>query len=240
MTITLVARCRRTGRLGLATASALVSVGLHCDGAVRSNVGATLTQGAAHRRNNALALRLLAQGFAPAQVLDQLRENDPDFEARQVAIVDRAGRAVAHTGTQTGAWAGHRLGEGYAALGNRLSEESALRQLADTFESTPDLALEERLLKALEDARDARKAVAEHKQQSAKSVALIVFGHEDYSDVDLRVDLHDEPIGELRRLYDEYQPFAAYYVERAKNPRNALPQREFADMLNARKAKEAS
>jgi uncharacterized Ntn-hydrolase superfamily protein len=72
-----------------------------------------------------------------------------------------------------------------------------------------------------------------------RSVALVVYGVRDYSDVDLRVDMHERPIAELRRLYDEYQPFGVYYDERAKNPREAIPQREFADML-ARKREGAS
>jgi len=217
--------------LGLATAGELISVGLHCSGAVRSGIGATLTQGSPFPRNNALTLNLLAQGFAPAQVLGQLRENDPDFQSRQVAIVDREGRTVSHTGARTTGWAGHRQGAGYVAMGDQLSGDSALAPLAELFESSAGLELEERLLKALEGVRE---------PQRLRSVALIVFGNQDYSDTDLRVDLHDEPIAALRRLYDEYQPFAAYYLERARNPRNALPQREFADMLNARRTKDAS
>jgi hypothetical protein len=54
------------------------------------------------------------------------------------------------------------------------------------------------------------------------------------------VDLHDDPIAELRRIYDEYQPFAAYYLERGKHPRQAISQMEFADMLYAGRKKEAS
>ena len=71
--------------------------------------------------------------------------------------------------------------------------------------------------------------------KNVRSVALVVFGDNDYSDVDLRVDLHADPIAELRRLYDEYQPFAQYYDERGRRPREAITQREFADMLYARK-----
>ncbi|MCW5605279.1 MAG: DUF1028 domain-containing protein [Burkholderiales bacterium] len=240
MTITLVACCPRTGRLGLATASERISVGLHCDGAVHSNVGATFTQGFRSPRNNALALRLLAQGFAPASALDQLRANDPDCEAGQIAVVDREGEVVAFTGARAAAWSGHRLGAGYAALGNRLRGETLLGELADAFEANGSLDLEERLLKALEAARAANEAAAQHERQNLKSVALVVFGRQRYSDIDLRVDLHDDPVAELRRLYDEYQPFAAYYVERGKNPRNALPQREFADMLYASRAKKTT
>jgi uncharacterized Ntn-hydrolase superfamily protein len=239
MTFTLVARCQRTGRLGIAIASELVSVGLYCDGAVRSHVGATVTQGSPHPQNNALALRLLAQGHAPPHVLEQLRGNDPHSEYRQVGIVDREGRVAVHTGTNIAA-GGHQLGAGYVALGTDVSGKAVIGQLAAAFESHAQFDLEERLLRALEAARDSARQLAGSPRLRARSVALIVFGNQDYSDIDLRVDLHDEPIAELRRLFDEYQPFAAYYLERGKNPRNAITQREFADMLYASKAKEAS
>jgi uncharacterized Ntn-hydrolase superfamily protein len=36
--------------------------------------------------------------------------------------------------------------------------------------------------------------------------------------VDLRVDLHDVPEAELRRLWDWYAPMVPYYVERAFSP----------------------
>ena len=240
MTFSLIAYCQRTKRLGVAIASEFLSVGRHCDGAIRSNVGATLTLGSLDPYNNALAIRLLAQGFNPSAVLDQLRANDPNFESTQAAIVHYSGKTAVHTGRKLLGSSRHRLGNGYVALCNGLCGLAAFNELATSFESNVELELEDRLLNTLESARDIQKAEIQDEQQITRSVALIVFGRQSYSDIDLRVDFHDEPIGELRRLYDEYQPFAAYYIERGKNPRNALPQREFADMLYASKAKEGS
>lgn len=230
MTYTIVARCQRTGRLGIATAAELVCAGLYCAGAARSRVGATLTQAAPSPRNNVLALNLLAQGRTPANVMDELRANDPDFSTRQIALVDREGNAAAHSGAQTPAWTGHRIGSGYVAMASAVGSEEAIGPLSAAFESGASLELEERLLQALEAARDGRA------RPTARSVALVVFGDQPYSDVDLRVDCHDEPVAELRRLFDEYRPFAAYYLERGRHPRQAIPQREFADLLYARKA----
>jgi len=36
--------------------------------------------------------------------------------------------------------------------------------------------------------------------------------------VDLRADEHDEPVGELRRLYKLYIPLMTYYDQRPANP----------------------
>jgi hypothetical protein len=38
-------------------------------------------------------------------------------------------------------------------------------------------------------------------------------------------------VDELRRIYIDYKPSIAYYEERARSPRNAIPAMEFADML---------
>jgi uncharacterized Ntn-hydrolase superfamily protein len=113
-----------------------------------------------------------------------------------------------------------------------LPGEPVVRALRASYESGASLDLDARILAALE-AVDSADAAA------MRSVALVVYGAHDYSEVDLRVDMHEQPIAELRRLYDEYQSFGAYYDERAKNPRAALPQREFADML-ARKGEGAA
>ena len=36
---------------------------------------------------------------------------------------------------------------------------------------------------------------------------------------DLRVDEHEEPIGELRRIFEWFRPLLPYYSERPYNPR---------------------
>ena len=37
-------------------------------------------------------------------------------------------------------------------------------------------------------------------------------------DVDLRVDVHREPVGELRRVFDAYRPAIPYYNLRPRDP----------------------
>jgi uncharacterized Ntn-hydrolase superfamily protein len=38
-----------------------------------------------------------------------------------------------------------------------------------------------------------------------------VYDDQTFAHVDLRVDVHPEPIGELRRMFDEYRPAIPYY-----------------------------
>ena len=100
MTDTLIARCARSGRLGIATASYTLAIGAYCDGAVRPNVGATLTQGAPLVRNNRLAINSLAMGATPQLALRALEHNDEHFDYRQIAILDRDGAGASRQGLQ--------------------------------------------------------------------------------------------------------------------------------------------
>ncbi len=68
-------------------------------------------------------------------------------------------------------------------------------------------------MSALEAGRDAG---GQHGGQH--SANLIVYSKQDYALVDLRVDEHEEPIGELRRLHDLYAPQAEYYENRPWQP----------------------
>ena len=49
-------------------------------------------------------------------------------------------------------------------------------------------------------------------------LALLVVNKKSYAWVDLRADEHDEPVGELRRLYGLYIPLIPYYDNRPSNP----------------------
>jgi uncharacterized Ntn-hydrolase superfamily protein len=85
---------------------------------------------------------------------------------------------------------------------------SVLDDSAAAYERTPDLPFAERLLAAL-DAGDAAGGDKRGKQ----AAALLIVTTEDYPFLTLRVDDHEEPFVELRRLYDKslerFQPFTA-------------------------------
>jgi len=231
MTYTVIARCARTGRLGIGTASYTMAIGAYCDGAVRPNVGVTITQDAPLQRNNRLAINSLAQGCTPKLALSALERNDDHHEYRQIAIIDREGTAVAHTGSCVREARGQRVGRGFVALGSQLASEKVLDALVARFEAESQADLEDRLLAALEAGRDAGGLKGSKGALPERSVAVIVWSRNEYSDFDLRVDLQDGAIAALRSMYADYKPTAEYYEERARHPRNALPAMEFADML---------
>ena len=69
MSYSIVGICGRSGRLGIGIASYTMAVGAYCDGAVRPNVGATITQDIPLQRNNRLAINALV----PKDLVDVLQ-----------------------------------------------------------------------------------------------------------------------------------------------------------------------
>ncbi len=230
MTYSLLARCPRSGRFGLAIASYSIAAGILSDG-LRANSGATITQGFAKPGNNSLALKLLAQGFTPRAVVAALVENDPDHAYRQIVVIDREGTAAHSNGARLRPWAGHLPGEGCVACGDMLAGPAVLQAMQESFLADPSAELEDRLLQALEFGRDAGGECGRAGHLPERSAAVAVCGNFDYYDWDLRVDAHPGAIAALRHVHDEYKPHAAYYIERARNPHHAVPAMEFADML---------
>src|SRR5919205_1246826 len=98
--------------------------------------------------------------------------------------------------------AGGRTGPGYAAQGNILVSEETVAALAATFEATQGRPLAERLIECLA-AAQAAGGDSRGQQSSALLVVERDGGYAGLSDVvvDLRVEEHERPIEELRRLY---------------------------------------
>jgi uncharacterized Ntn-hydrolase superfamily protein len=164
-------------------------------------VGAVATQSWANPRYGPDGLALLRQGMPADEVVARLTEPDENRAQRQLGIVDGAGRGAHFTGEECSEWAGGRVGKGYAAQGNILVSAETVDALAETFEATAREPLAQRLLACL----DAAQA-AGGDRRGQQSAALLVVGPEQgfagLSDVfvDLRVDDHERPLQELRRL----------------------------------------
>ena len=232
MTYTVLGRCHRTGRLGIGIATFSITVGRYCYG-VKSNAGVTVSQAFANERNNALALRLLTQGFTARSVLQQLMENDAYAQYRQIGVIDRSGMAVAHTGPHTRGWSGHVVGENYVAFGNGLVGPEVAEAIAKGFLAEPDADLEHRLLMGIEYGRDAGGQGTREIHKVERSSALLVYSRNAHPDIDLRVDLHATAVEELRRVWVEYKKYEAYYRHRGEHPRAAMSQEVFMATLQA-------
>ncbi len=185
---------------GVATQSKFLAVGSVVPWA-EAEVGAVATQSYANPRYGPEGLALLRQGLTAEEVVTRLTDADEGRDERQLGIVDSAGRGATFTGAACLDWAGGRVGHGYAAQGNILVSGDTVDALAETFEAG-SAPLAKRLLDAL-----AAAQAAGGDRRGQQSAALIVVrrdgGYAGLSDVlvDLRVDDHETPVEELRRLH---------------------------------------
>ena len=199
-TYSLVACDLERGQWGVATQSKFLAVGSVVPWA-EPHAGAVATQSYANPRYGPDGLALLRQGLSADEVVTRLTEADDGRDQRQLGVVDAQGRAATFTGPACHEWAGGRTGAGYAAQGNILVSGDTVDALAESFESSAG-PLAERLLDAL-----AAGQAAGGDRRGQQSAALLVVerdgGYAGLSDtlVDLRVDDHEAPIEELRRLY---------------------------------------
>jgi uncharacterized Ntn-hydrolase superfamily protein len=198
MTFTIVARCAETGQVGVGAVTAMPGVGKLVSHAM-ARVGTVATQAMINPYLGFDGLRLLAEGRAPQDALDELVGEDPDRDLRQVGLVDVQGRTAAWTGAETPHWSGHLTGEDFATQGNRLVGPETLDAIADTFVRRTDLELSARILEA----RAAGEATGADKQ-GALSGSLTVYDTEEYPLWDLRVDHSDDPLRALHDLYDVF------------------------------------
>jgi uncharacterized Ntn-hydrolase superfamily protein len=186
---------------GVAVQSKFLAVGSVVPWA-EPHVGAIATQSWANPRYGPDGLDLLRSGRTAEEAVAALTAADEGREHRQLGIVDGSGRAATFTGSECHDWAGGRTGDGYAAQGNILVSHETVDALAVTFEQNAHLSLAERLIECL-----AAAQAAGGDRRGQQSAALVVVekdaGYANLSDlvVDLRVDDHERPIMELRRLY---------------------------------------
>ena len=223
-TYTVVGHCARTRRLGVGIATHSLAVGGYAL-KVQSNVGAVASQAYADPRLIPIAMRLLRTGFSAPEVIQELATSDQYYDYRQVGVADRDGGVAVHTGAETTSWAGHVVGDGFVTMGNCLAGEHVVHAMANAFSTSEEEDLEERLLRAIEAGRDAGGQQHPMKERSA---ALVVYELETYALIDLRVDVHDDAVTELRRAYGVYKPYIPlYYQLRVKEPHRTPPQDEW-------------
>ena len=173
----------------------------------RAGEGAVATQSIVEPAYGPRALELMSAGMSAPQALQELLSTDAQEDARQVAVIDSAGRVAVHTGPGCIAHAGHAVGDQVSAQANIMARDTVPEaMLAAYLAADGDLA--ERLLAALDAAEE------QGDLRGRQSAALLVVGARasgrpgEDALVDLRVEDHHEPLHELRRLADLRRAYA--------------------------------
>ncbi|WP_036481448.1 DUF1028 domain-containing protein [Myxosarcina sp. GI1] len=208
MTFSIVAWDETTRMTGVAVATKHLAVGALVPHA-KANIGAIATQAQTNPLLGILGLQLLQQAetTTPQEIIDTLLNDDKDRQQRQLHLVDRYGHTAAWTGKNCVDWAGHFTFPNFSVAGNMLVGERTLTAMADAYQAKAGMEFCERLLQALE----AGEAAGGDKR-GRQSAAIYVVHQDDYPHLDLRIDHHDNPIAQLRYLFEEsrkdyYQSF---------------------------------
>ncbi len=216
MTYSIVARDPQTGELGIAVQSRFFAAGQIVPW-IEAGVGAIASQSFVNPAYGSEGLKLLRAGLTPQEALDRLVSGDAGAAIRQVAILDTYGRAAVHTGTSCVAAAGHAIGFQCSAQANMMARPTVWQAMVAAFEQSPG-HLADRLLAAIQAAE--REGGDLRGKQAA---ALIVVSSQPSAVsregrlIDLRVDDHPDPVGEIRRLlsYARAHQRASRSVEKA-------------------------
>lgn len=212
-TFSIIAVDPTTGELGVGVQSRAFGAGAAVPYA-KAGVGAVATQASANRRYGPKAIALLEQGLSPAEVVKRITDEDPGRDTRQVAVIDAKGQSAVYTGKRVidrnsdpkdlvhlGGYAGHVTGETFSAQGNTLASDEVVKAMAAAYRAGKG-SMAERLMDAL-DAGQSRGGDTRGMQSAGLLVVRPIPPGSDStveSIVDVRVDDHEQPFLELRRL----------------------------------------
>ncbi len=198
MTFSIIARDPETGHFGVAVSTAVPCVGAMVPH-VKPGVGAIATQSFTNVRLGVDGLKLLELGLTSEAALTSLLVQDEEASRRQVAGIDRDNTPYVYSGDGCVDWFGSHEGEHYSAQGNMLVGEDTISAMAEAFEGSTGF-LGERLIRALE-AGQAAGGDKRGRESAALPVAPLL-PNDPLSKVDIRVDQHEDPVAELRRIGD--------------------------------------
>lgn len=176
-----------------------------------SHEGAISTQSFVNVRLGRRGIVLLSD-LAVDDALEGLLSQDDHSDLRQVHGVDARGNAYAFSGENCDEWFGHEVHEakGVTAAGNMLTGEETLSAAVEGLDEGTDTV--ERLINALAAGRDAGGDKRGHSSAAVKIKAPRTTAYHD-----LRVDHHETPIDELRRVYEAAKDASDGFSEESKS-----------------------
>ena len=215
MTWSIIARDPATGQFGIAVATKFFAVGARVPHIV-AGIGGIATQALVNPYYGIDGVKLLSQGREPDDIVKTLLATDDGSESRQLHVMDARGRIAAHTGRDCVDWCGHIQGDGFSIAGNMLAGAAVLDDTAKAYVANAKLPFPRRLIAAMH----AGEAAGGDKR-GKQSAALLIHGDDEWSELNLRVDDHTDPLRELERLEEvsreRWVHFRAFMPTR-KNP----------------------
>lgn len=198
-TYSIVARDSVTGEMGVAVQSHWFSVGSIVAWG-KAGVGVVATQSFVNPSFGPRGLSLLENGLSPQMAVESLLKLDEGSAVRQLAILNVKGDVFAYTGSNCIDYAGHITGKNFSVQANLMEKPTVWQAMAKAFENSKG-SLAERMLIAME-AAESEGGDIRGKQSAAILVVKAKSNGNMWEDkvVDLRIDDHENPLSEMRRL----------------------------------------
>lgn len=215
MTFSLAGRCARTGMFGAVVTSSSPAVAARCAWA-RASVGAACSQNITDPSLGNRLLDLVEGGASAQDALDRVVREAPHVDFRQLTVVDAAGGTAAYSGRQTLGLHRTAQAQDAVAAGNLLADESVPGAMLKAFQTDSERDLGDRLLAALE-----AGAAAGGEEGPVHSCGFLIVDRVPWPVTDLRVDWAENPIAQLREIWEVWKPQAEDYVSRALAPDTA-------------------
>jgi uncharacterized Ntn-hydrolase superfamily protein len=202
-TFSIVARDRKTGDFGVASATAAPCVGAFLP-YVMEDVGAIATQAWVNVNLGYQGLELIRSGLGVKAALEALLGEDSGRERRQVIGID-ASSVFGHTGKECTEAKGHVLGNDFAVAGNILAGKRVLDVMAEEFKKSKG-ELARRILQVIETGQEAGGD-----RRGKMSATLLVTSRKPRLYHNLRIDMHADPVRELRTVFEKCERLQAEY-----------------------------
>lgn len=212
MTFSIAARDPATGMFGIAIATSAVAVGNRCPW-VKAGVGAVTTQHRTDTRSGPVGIDLLTQGLSAQEVVNVLAASNDFPQERQFAAVDSEGRTAFYNGPEIECINAGYTGYQCVSTGNFIANTDVPRRMVEAYEANLEMPFAERLLSAVD-----AGLTAGGETKPIMSAALLITDRYSWPLVDLRIDWKDNPLDELRALWDFYKPHQERFIKQVLTP----------------------
>ena len=210
MTWSILFHERDSGRIAIAVATKFFAVGARVP-FIEPLQGGLCTQALLNPLYGRDGLKLIRAGVGAEDIVRLLTDADAGRAHRQLHVLGADKRFAAYTGAECVPWCGHWTGDDFSVAGNMLAGPQVVLETVRYFRENDSMPLPRRLIGAL---KAGERAGGD--KRGKQSAALVIYGAEEYSELDLRVDDHVEPLLELARLeaasrerWTSFRPFLA-------------------------------
>ncbi len=185
---------------GVAIATNNLGVGQHGVFEIKPDVGIVVSIAFTEPNHPARGIALLEKGYSLTMTIDSLLKGDDIPTYRQIAIMDKTGRATCYTGNTIQAYtvAGYITDRNIIVFGNSFLNPQALQALLRGYKTSGRLY--QRLFNALS---ECQKAGGQNSGKMSAAICVRKSGESGFNDADMRIDYSISPFDDLKKLVDK-------------------------------------